>query len=302
MLENTTLNPAQTAQTSSEKAPPHQVSPPTTRTRCPGCKKLFAVETEVLNMMARAGVLRAEFTCTGGLCRQAFAIELPVPVDVPVVPAVALGSYVLAEPEPIETKSEPKPDIQAPSVAAVPIPVVTSPAERECPRCDAKNPMLSQECVRCGIVFGQSFDDGETPVEELELGGTRELAQLWDRVMMDYEDRIRHDRFVNACRDSDSLSYAAKKYAQVLVSAPQDDIARLMRNRIVALVAAKAESSALPIRLNFRIPKLNSMALFFGSIMFFWGLLMPQLKNIMEIGLSVILLSIGVRLALRQKI
>lgn len=292
-----------TGKPASERSP-EQLSPPTTRTRCPNCKKLFAVETSVLVSMQQAGVLNAEFTCTSDLCRQAFAIDLPVDTKLAIVPARAIFHLEQTEQESVKPSTG---RTSAGRVAAEPAPLDEEPLrsvidERECPRCGAMNAAANADCVRCGIVFLQRFEDGETPTEEMELGGTRELAALWGKVLEDYEDRIRHDRFVNACRDSDALSYAAKKYAQVLVSAPQDDVARLMRNRIVALVSAKAESSKLPFRLGFRIPKFNSMALFCGSVMFFWGLIMPQLKNIMEIGLSVVLLSIGVRLALRQRI
>lgn len=301
-----------------------------TRTRCPGCQKLFAVETETLNAMARAGVVQAEFTCTAPLCRTSFAIELPLSTNVSamtIVPAVRLEDLTTAVPTAaeqglVEAVAElpgmdtpvgepPKPVIEAPlktraSVTGGSTGVLAkraAVAERECPRCGAMNAASLNECPRCGIVFDRYAATSDAQMEEeLALGGTRELAQLWEKVIEDYEDRIRHDRFVNACRDASALSYASKKYSQILIAAPQDDIARLMRNRIVAMISMRAESSKLPIRLSFRIPKLNSIALFGGSLLFFWGLMMPQLKNVMEIGLSLVLLSIGVRLALRSRI
>lgn len=291
-----------------------------TRTRCPGCQKLFAVETETLNAMARAGVIRAEFTCTGELCRESFAIQLPLPENyssLTIVPAMrldaapdvhltnneraaeeALAKYEMPPSE--QAKQQTQAVLKAPLLGSK---LAALGGERECPRCGSMNAVTMNECARCGIVFDRyAGADDEQLEEELALGGTRELAQMWERTLEDYEDRIRHDRFLNACRDAGALSYASKKYSQILVAAPQDDIARLMRNRIVAMISMRAESSRLPIRLSFRIPKLNSMALFGGSVLFFWGLMMPQLKNVMEIGLSLVLLSIGVRLALRARI
>ncbi len=263
------------------------------RTRCPVCMKLFAVETDALLAMTRAGVFRAEFNCTSDLCRTAFAVQLPLPAGydgISILPSTQIISNM--EPDPV------------PQQGPAPVAVMKAPlAEKECPRCNAKNAVTLNECVRCGIVFDRYDGGSDARVEEeLALGGTRELSVLWDKVIEDYEDRIRHDRFLNACRDARALSYAAKKYSQILISAPQDDIARLMRNKVVALVAAQAETSRLPIRLDFRIPKLNSMALFMGSLLFVWGLAMPQLKHIMEIGLSMVLLAIGVRVALRARI
>jgi hypothetical protein len=259
--------------------------------------------------MSRAGVTRAEFTCTGELCRDAFAVELPLPLDhstLAILPAIRLS----AAPE-----LEPVADLVAPAAltpAEPPRSIIAAPlkssnlafgVERECPRCGSLNGASMSECVRCGIIFERynTVNDAQLE-EEMALGGTRELSAMWDKTLEDYEDRIRHDRFLNACRDAGALSYASKKYSQILIAAPQDDIARLMRNRVVAMISQRAESSRLPVRLNFRIPKLNSMALFGGSILFFWGLMMPQLKSIMEIGLSLMLLSIGVRVALRSRI
>ncbi|CAN5497352.1 hypothetical protein BH10BDE1_BH10BDE1_23880 [soil metagenome] len=289
--------------------PTHDPTPSMTRTRCPGCQKLFAVETDTLSSMSRAGVTRAEFTCTGELCHEAFAIELPLPPDystLTILPAVRL------KPAP---ETEPIADLVAPAAltpAQPPRSIIAAPLksakpsigfERECPRCGAMNAASMNDCVRCGIIFERYNVTNEAQLEEeLALGGTRELSLMWDKTLEDYEDRIRHDRFLNACRDANALSYSSKKYSQILVSAPQDDIARLMRNRIVAMISQRAESSRMPIRLNFRIPKMNTMALFGGSVLFFWGLMMPQLKNIMEIGLSLVLLSIGVRVALRSRI
>lgn len=305
----------------------NDLRPAMTRTRCPGCQKLFAVETETLNSMARAGVIRAEFTCTTEMCHESFGLDLPLLPEhagLSVIPAVRLTKTPLAAAAPdvkasdtilepaTEPESTPAGKLEAPAVAAVEAPLrsnLKSPGgkasliERECPRCGAMNASGLNECVRCGIIFDRYLETNEAQVQdELALGGTRELSLLWDKVLEDYEDRIRHDRFLNACRDANALSYASKKYSQILVAAPQDDIARLMRNRIVAMISVRAESSRLPIRLAFRIPKLNSMALFGGTILFVWGLAMPQLKNIMEIGLSLMLLSIGVRLALRARL
>ncbi len=290
-----------------------QAVPTLTRTRCPGCQKLFAVETVTLNAMAEAGVIRAEFTCTGELCHEAFGIDLPLTIEamtLAIVPSVRLTK--LAEkpkPQPVAVAG-----VEAPLRERIEAPLrerpealvrakSTSVLERECPRCNAINALTMNECVRCGIIFDRFIEANEAQIEEeLALGGTRELSLLWDKTLEDYEDRIRHDRFLNACRDANALSYASKKYSQILIAAPQDDIARLMRNRIVAMISMRAESSRFPIRLSFRIPKINSMALFGGSVLFVWGVAMPQMKNMMEIGLSLILLAIGVRLALRARI
>ena len=280
-----------------------------TRTRCPHCMKLFAIETSALEMLTAAGVRRAEFKCTGESCQGVFAIALPLDPDLErlaMVPSIPLRESTPI-PEPVMEPAS----VEVSQSAAIAAPLKKAAVEeRECARCGAANPVASLDCVRCGIIFersvtgsaGRSGLDLEFRVEEeLALGGSRELAQLWDLVIEDYEDRIRHERFLNACRDSEALSYAAKKYSQILVAAPQDEIARFMRNKIVALISIKAERSRIPFQLGFRIPKFNTLILLLGSILFVAGILMPQVKNMMEIGLSSILLALGISFALRER-
>ncbi|HRK08392.1 MAG TPA: hypothetical protein PLZ57_11535 [Pseudobdellovibrionaceae bacterium] len=173
--------------------------------------------------------------------------------------------------------------------------------EKECPRCSALNALVSTECVRCGIVFDRVID--VRIEDELALGGSREMAALWDHVMEDYEDLVRHERFVAACSETNALAYASKKYGHILIASPQDPIARNMRNRIVGLVSAQAEKSGFPLQfqMGFRVPKLNSMAIFMGSMLTVWGLMMPQIRNLAEIGIAMLALSIGIRIALMRR-
>lgn len=173
--------------------------------------------------------------------------------------------------------------------------------EKECPRCSALNALVSTECVRCGIVFDRVID--VRIEDELALGGSREMAALWDHVMEDYEDLVRHERFVAASSETNALAYASKKYGHILIASPQDPIARNMRNRIVGLVSAQAEKSGFPLQfqMGFRVPKLNSMAIFMGSMLTVWGLMMPQIRNLAEIGIAMLALSIGIRIALMRR-
>lgn len=288
-----------------------------TRTRCPHCLKLFAIETAAIEMLTEAGVHRAEFKCTADSCQGSFAIALPLAPDaerLALVPALPLrestpipetvgAPAAIAAPlkEAVRTEAVPTESVKKePAQKAV---EKMNLEERECARCGVMNPLASLDCVRCGIIFERSVAGSAGRVEEeLALGGSRELAQLWDLVIEDYEDRIRHERFLNACKDSEALSYAAKKYAQILVAAPQDEIARLMRNKIVALISIRAERSRIPFQLGFRIPKFNTLILLLGSILFVTGILMPQVKNMMEIGLSSILLALGISFVLRERI
>ena len=173
--------------------------------------------------------------------------------------------------------------------------------EKECPRCSALNALASTECVRCGIVFERVID--VRIEDELALGGSREMAALWDHVMEDYEDLVRHERFVAASTETNALAYASKKYGHILIASPQDAIARRMRTRIVGLVSAQAEKAGFPLQfhMGFRVPKLNSMAIFMGSLLTVWGLMMPQIRNLAEIGIAMLALTIGIRIALMRR-
>jgi hypothetical protein len=155
-----------------------------------------------------------------------------------------------AEPVPLRetfrlpnARPEPEPQARVPISGAV-LPNRKGDAkgehEKECPRCSALNALVSTECVRCGIVFDRVID--VRIEDELALGGSREMAALWDHVMEDYEDLVRHERFVAASTETNALAYASKKYGHILIASPQDPIARNMRNRIVGLVSAQAEN------------------------------------------------------------
>lgn len=304
-----------------------------TKTRCPHCSKLFSIETDVLVSLERAGVSRAEFQCTAPTCAKPFFITLPFDSSLLVAAAPILEtkpeSAVLPEQNGnanLENSARfeiTKPS-KAPGMRSMYQAAKALGMERECPRCGAENPLASLDCVRCGVIFDKYFDrttdknlirsvgttvgsagsylDEDLRLQdELALGGSRELASLWDLVLSDYEDRIRHERFLNACRDAKALSYASKKYGQILIATPQDEIARLMRNKIVALISLQAERSRLPIQMGFKVPKMNTMVLFLGAFLLVAGALLPQVNSLKEIGISAILLSIGVQWALREK-
>lgn len=282
------------------------------RMRCPNCNRLYSVEMDSLVSLAGAGVTRAEFSCSQKQCGQVFGVQLPLTraeLSRPVLPTFALMTAVSLETPPSVRRSpqpqhQPRPQSRdVDSRVAVKAPLkkdikqIAYEHSRECPRCQSTNDMKSTECVRCGVVFEHLSDVNIE--EEISLGGSKELFAAWNLVIEDYEDRIRHERFLELCRRERALSYGAKKYSQILVSAPHDLIARQMRNKIVALVSSQAENSNLPTHLNLRIPKFNQMALFLASILFFVGMMAPGLERLMHLGAAMIALTLSVRLMMR---
>jgi hypothetical protein len=314
------------------------------RTRCPSCHRKFGLDLNMLAKLFDARADRAEFSCSkchssffvllADVANMADltpsdsqALMVPSFLDVTqsLIPSSiepekiteretpvggGLPQRKAAEPMPLREafrlpNPSPERDHRVPEVGAVLPKKKGEPKgdhEKECPRCSALNALVSTECVRCGIVFDRVID--VRIEDELALGGSREMAALWDHVMEDYEDLVRHERFVAASSETNGLAYASKKYGQILIASPQDPIARNMRNRIVALVSAQAEKSGFPLQfqMGFRVPKLNSMAIFMGSLLTVWGLMMPQIRNLAEIGIAMLALSIGIRIALMRRV
>lgn len=62
-----------------------------------------------------------------------------------------------------------------------------------------------------------------------------ERRPSWSDVEAVWEDPTAHDRFVEACRTSDNLRYAAECYRQRLLATPDDPVALKRQKQLVAL-------------------------------------------------------------------
>lgn len=264
--------------------------------RCPKCRKLYSVQGEQM----RLALAPLKFECLSSACKTRYYAEL--------TNAEAMDGITTREVEPvIEPAIEPgEPVASLPSPAAVEkAPLI---AELRCPKCGTRSAISEAECKTCGVVFAkakalvrQERPENEGIRGEISLAGRRELADLWESVMENYEDQERHDRFIQACNEALCLPYASHKYGRILSASPQEEIARAMRKRIVTLASLKFEPRLEKSESSgFRLPGLNSLVLIMGSAVMTMGFLLPGFKNLSGVGLAAVILAIGVRFFVRR--
>lgn len=265
--------------------------------RCPKCRKLYSVQGEQM----RTASAPLKFQCLVPTCKVKYYAEL---VDADAIDGIRTWEMEVPPQEPVQPASQPDKPLTAIRSAVDKVPVT---AEMKCPKCGTKNAISAAECKVCGIVFAkakalfrQEKPENEGITGEISLAGRRELAELWENVMADYEDLDRHDRFVRACYEAGCLPYASHKYAQILSATPNEEIAKAMRKRIVALASHKFEGRP---KSGFKMPMpgLNSLVLILGATVMAIGFLLPGFKNLTGLGLSAVLLAIGMRIFIRRQ-
>ena len=272
------------------------------RMRCPRCQRLYSVHSNVVQAaITSSGSLNEklgqisgqnlglQFQCQSETCKGRFEVALVHEND--------LLSDVLPT-RPLE-------------VATEPVPYTEAYTETPCPKCEGKNALAALECRHCGVVFAKlakkAKDAGGERLERLEdFGGRRELAELWTALMRDYENREKHERFVEECYRTGCLSVAAQRYARILVTTPNEEIAKTMRRRIIGLASFKTESvvgteSEPEPTMGFRFPKMNNIILMLGGAVMTMGFLLPGVRDLVGLGAAAVALGIGVRFFLSPK-
>lgn len=268
---------------------PTQDVSPLVRMRCPTCRKLFSVE---LIQLQQVPVQPPRFECVG--CQTRFAVLMPLPPG-----ALTADTFVF---EAVSTEIPRSGSlVTPPSVERRPVERVPISDDRDCPKCGTKNPVLAKECGQCGIVFDRfKPGEGEKVADEIQLAGSLELIALWKDVLGSYSDEAMHEKFVAACFQAESLPFASHKYARILSVTPDEEIAKRMRKRIIALASQRFEFRGTGLGWKFRVPRFNGMIIFLGSMVTTIGLLLPNAHNVTGIGISMLALALGVRFVLRR--
>lgn len=173
-------------------------------------------------------------------------------------------------------------------------------AFRNCPRCGKKSLLETEECVHCGVIFAR-LEEGEQErrLGEFLMGGHRELALLWSQVLADYENAEAHQNFVSACEAVGCLPFASHKYGRILEVSPGEEIARSMRQRVVAMISQRYEVAKERGGWSYRVPRFNLLVLFLGSFTTMAAILLPGLPGLAGFGVSILVLSTGLHFFLR---
>lgn len=262
---------------------------PTIHTRCPACRKLFAVDALLPETE------QPLFQCLA--CESQFTILMPISLDLAEVESVLIEA---AAPAVLKQASTAFYDTSAfydtratqSRVATLEVPVQPlPPAGLHKSHETEHNPEVGSE------VRPQVLPDEEIFAAELALGAKPELILLWKEIIDDYENPKHHDAFIGACVTTGALTYAAHKYGRILEQFPDEEIARTHRKRLQAIAGAPAETApemSKPL-LGFRMPGLNSMVIVLGSSIAFIGMSQPGLANMTGVGAAMVALALGLR-------
>lgn len=97
-----------------------------------------------------------------------------------------------------------------------------------CPKCeDRQKP--SHACRKCGLVFAKW--NPET-AQSGDIGDVTKARALWEHCLDDWANPAHHDAFIDLCRRSGVLAFAARRYRQSLPLEGADD--RLRQIRVLA--------------------------------------------------------------------
>lgn len=265
--------------------------------RCPKCKKLYSAA----GLTVRSASTPLKFECLSPSCKTRYFATLVDPASIEGMITYEAGDGIdMVVPQTTPPSISSQSQRRAEPVVAEKAPMIS---DLRCPKCGTRNQVSSSECRSCGIVFAKAKKEkpeAEGLSGEISLAGRRELSDLWDAILDNYEDQAKHDRFVKACHEAGCLPYASMKYTKILSAAPQEEIARNMRKRVVAIAGVKAEVAPKPT-LKFRIPKLNNLILILGSMAMTMGFILPGFKNLAGLGIAAVALAIGVRFFLRPR-
>ncbi len=282
------------------------------RTRCPQCFTPYSVDAYVIQNN------KPVFQCKA--CDERFFFAWPQPfldIEIQAYPFVSAGldNTLSQSPESITQREPLEPGIpediplkEIPTGAVEPAPVKAKkepePLEIEekedCPVCHTEVLSTMDQCYNCkadlkALRENPQEEESEVPI----IHGTPELQAKWQHVVNNWNDRDLHQEFIDECHEASELSFAAHKYGRILSMNPLDAFARPSKKKIQALVeqnmlSEKTEEKS-PTRVKVKDYGLSWIAIVLSLAMISFGLLQPEMKNLVGLGAALLALVLGVR-------
>lgn len=268
--------------------------------RCPECFKLFSVRiADVQETMAR-------FQCNG--CQTVFAVN--------VLEALDRDDFVGTRwSPPVAQPSRPAPEVTpAPKSSVPPAPYVRQEMF-SCPKCTTPYAPGDTECTKCGVVFLKLEEAAQRRalhISDTPVTAEREVKELWEVALQDYENFSAHQNFITAAWADGSLEYAGHVYGRILQVNPHDEMAQKAQQQIEALASARFQvmsqgiesknrawlegleffkSAAMSLR---KIKFMTVIMVMCGAVIM-TGLLLPHLRNLVGLGTSILFFVLALR-------
>lgn len=253
--------------------------------RCPACAKLYRIDSKEIHSSS------PHFDCT--TCKTRFSFDFP-PTQLH-----KIETKIISQKDVFQLDDSV--DQQAISEMATEL--------KACPKCQAKNPRLMKECIKCGVLF----EKVENLPMDRKMGALPSLMKAWKDLMSDYENLRKHIAFVDRCEDLQALPFALKKYEDLKDALPQDAITQQMFHRVLIRQLKRRASEVNWIqRLQLQIkqasaqvnwPRVRKVTPYVASaLMIAIGLANPAARNLIGIGSAVIFLSAGMTIFIKGRI
>lgn len=262
--------------------------------RCPSCNKLFRIDSREIKSSS------PQFDCSS--CKTRFTF------DSPPISANRVQTRMVSMKETYQQLNL----VPAPTETVAISESVTNSELRICAKCQAKNPSLVKECIKCGVLFGKL----ENLPLETSMGALPSLVKAWQDLMSDYSNITKHVAFVDRCDDLQALPFALKKYEMLREVQPSDKLAQkmfhqvLMRNifrlsrradQISWIYNSKQFLRNLSQQVNWtRVRKLAPLAL--GMMLILIGLSNHSARNMAGMGAALLFLTIGLTVFIKGRI
>lgn len=254
--------------------------------RCPACNKLYRVDSKEIHSAS------PHFDCNA--CKVRFCFDFP-PRNVNRIETRVISMKDTFQIEDGLDQSE-------------------IPELKTCPKCEARNPRLTKECIKCGIIFEKVE---MLTQEDATLGAIPSLVKTWQDLLSDYDNIKKHIAFVDRCEELQALPYALKKYQTLKEAQPQDKVVQEMLPKVLlrnlrkksesisflknAMDSGEKAMEAVNSRVNWlRIQKVAPIIM--GLILALIGLSNPSARNMIGFGVALIFLTLGLRVFLKGRL
>ena len=245
------------------------------KVRCPQCVKLFSVdENEILET-------HPQFKCTS--CKTFFWISYPDCLKKKEVLGFPLEHNTLSQKETLKT-------LQKRNLKKKPLKL----PRYFCPDCHASYKWGDEECVRCGLIFSHFRKTRKRSSSTLSVSS--EVKQIWEDILIRYENEDLHYKFLKFCQSEGNLDYAASRYKTILEAQPHDAVALKAMEQIKTLTSLPFVRHTLSTQSgNKGFRPWNSLLLSLSLGLIITGFVIAPLRNFVGLGAALAFFSLSLR-------
>ena len=187
---------------------------------------------------------------------------------------------------------------------------------KDCPACGKEMIAGHSECLSCGVVVDRFQAKQQLTQTHESIGGIdhltpidiKKLDRKWKQVVVNYHDQNGHEDFIKSCQANGALPFAVYHYTKMLEIDKEDDIAQIMRRQALSRLAVNMQpsgESTLDEKPVFRtidilIKWANWLGIFMSSFCVMAGILIPNSRNLVGLGVAALTLFIALYLYRRK--